>query len=402
MSVLEIIGWSLMATPMLLGAFAFGLYPAIVWLWSRARPPFVLAPEPAEWPSVTILIVAYNEEQRLGRTIETALAVDYPAHQLDVLVVSDASTDGTDALVRDYGDPRVRLLRQSERRGKPAGENASGAQVTGDYVVSIDASILIPRDSLKPLVRALLVPGVGLASGRDLSVGDEAREGNRAESSYVGLEMTLRAHETRVDSIVGASGCFYAARRDLHARPLPEHLSRDFAAASVARQHGYRAVSVDDAPCLVPRTPTLQAELRRKSRTMGRGLGTLLFLRGMLNPFRYGSFAFMMAGHKLARWLLFPALLGWMLGPLLLIRSAPYTLVLLAGMTAGLLLAWLTLTWPEHKRLPTLVAFPGYVFVSIVAGWMAWWHLLKRDKLSTWEPTRRPATALPASGGAAR
>jgi len=392
--VLEVIGWSLIAAPLLLGAYAFVVYPAVVWLWSRLRPPFALASAPRDWPMLTILIVAYNEERRLRRTIETALAVDYPADRLDVLVVSDASTDGTDDLVRGFGDARVRLLRQPERRGKPAGENASGAHVKGEYVVSIDASILIPRGSLKPLVRALLVPGVGLASGRDISVGDEAREGNKAESSYVGLEMTLRAYETRVHSIVGASGCFYAARRDLHALPLPEHLSRDFAAASVARKHGYRAVSVDDATCLVPRTPTLKAELRRKSRTMGRGLGTLLFLRAMLNPFRFGSYAFMMAGHKLARWVLFPALLGWIVGPLLLVRSAPYTLVLLGGMIAGLVLARLTLTWPDDKRLPKLVAFPGYIFVSIVAGWMAWLHLLKGEKLATWEPTQRPEAEL--------
>ncbi len=388
--MINLLGWSLIAAPVVLGAYAFVVYPALVWLWSRMRPPFTLAPAPSEWPMLTILIVAYNEERRLKRTIDTALAVDYPADRLDVLVVSDASSDGTDELVLTYGDPRVRLLRQPERRGKPAGENASGAHVKGEYVVSIDASILIPRDSLKPLVRALLVPGVGLASGRDISVGDEAREGNKAESSYVGMEMTLRAFETRVHSIVGASGCFYAARRDLHALPLPEHLSRDFAAASVARSHGYRAVSVDEATCLVPRTPTLKAELKRKSRTMGRGLGTLVFLRAMLNPFRYGSYAFMMAGHKLARWLLFPAFLGWLFGPLLLLRSAPYTLVLTVGMLAGLLLARLTLTWPDDKRLPRLVSFPGYIFVSIVAGWMAWLHLLKGEKLATWEPTKRP------------
>jgi cellulose synthase/poly-beta-1,6-N-acetylglucosamine synthase-like glycosyltransferase len=393
------LGWTLIAAPVLLGVYAFLVYPALVWLWSQLRPSFLLAAEPSAWPPITILIVAYNEERRLRRTIETALAVDYPPELLDVLVVSDASSDGTDDLVRDFGDPRVRLLRQPERRGKPAGENASGAHVRGEYVVSIDASILIPRDSLKPLVRALLAPGVGLASGRDISVGDESREGNKAESSYVGLEMTLRSYETRVHSIVGASGCFYAARRDLHALPLPEHLSRDFAAASVARAHGYRAVSVDQATCLVPRTPTLKAELRRKSRTMARGLGTLLYLRAMMNPFRYGSYAFMMVSHKLARWLLFPALLGWLVGPLLLIKNAPYTLLLTGGMIIGLLLARLTLTWPDNKRLPKLVAFPGYIFVSIMAGWLAWWQLLKGEKLATWEPTKRPATELaPADG----
>lgn len=390
---MELMGWVLIAAPVVLGGYAFVVYPAIVWAWAKLRPAYVPPPEPAEWPEVTILIVAYNEERRLKKTLDHALATDYPADRLNVLVVSDCSSDGTDALVTNYGDARVRLLRMPERSGKPAGENAAGPHLRGDIVVSIDASILIPRDSLKPLVQALVDPKVGLASGRDISVGDEAREGNKAESGYVGMEMTLRSYETRVHSIVGASGCFYANRKHLQMVQLPPELARDFAAASVARAHGYRAVSVDAATCLVPRTPTLKAELRRKSRTMGRGLSTLLYLRGMMNPFKYGSYAFMMASHKLVRWMLFPAFLGWLVGPLLLLRSAPYTLVLTLGMAVGLVLARLVVTWPDDKRLPRLIAFPGYVFISIVAGWKAWLHLLRNEKSAMWEPTQRPVSA---------
>lgn len=394
---MELMGWVLIAAPVVLGGYAFVVYPAIVWAWAKLRPAYVPPPEPAEWPEVTILIVAYNEERRLKKTLDHALATNYPAHRVNVLVVSDCSSDGTDALVTNYGDARVRLLRMPERSGKPAGENAAGPHLRGDIVVSIDASILIPRDSLKPLVQALLDPAVGLASGRDISVGDEAREGNKAESGYVGMEMTLRSYETRVHSIVGASGCFYANRKHLQMVQLPPELARDFAAASVARAHGYRAVSVDAATCLVPRTPTLKAELRRKSRTMGRGLSTLVYLRGMMNPFKYGSYAFMMASHKLVRWMLFPAFLGWLVGPLLLLRSAPYTLVLTLGMVVGLVLARLVIIWPDDKRLPRLIAFPGYVFISIVAGWKAWMHLLRNEKSAMWEPTQRPVSDLPAA-----
>lgn len=386
----EYIGWLLLALPLATGLYAFVLYPALVWFASRLRPAFELPPPPAEWPEITILIVAYNEERRLRRTIEQALATDYPADRINVLVVSDASTDGTDALVTEFGDSRVRLFRLPQRSGKPAGENAAGPHLRGDIVVSIDASILIPRESLKPLVQALLDPSVGLASGRDVSIGDEAREGNKAESSYVGMEMTLRAWETRLHSIVGASGCFYANRRHLQTVQLPPELARDFAAASVARAHGYRAVSVDEAVCLVPRTPTLKAELRRKSRTMSRGLATLWYLRGMMNPFRYGSYAFMMGSHKLVRWLLFPSLLGWIIGPLLLYTEAPWTGLLLIGMIGGIGLAAMTLRWPDNRRLPRIVAFPGYAFISILAGWRAWLHLLRREKAAVWEPTQRP------------
>ena len=386
------IGWGLVASPILVGLYAFVLYPGIVWLWAQTVRPYVLPAEPTTWPKVTILIVAYNEQARLRPTIEQALAADYPTDRLDVLVVSDASTDGTDDIVRSFADNRVILLRMPERRGKAAGENASGSHVTGDVIVSIDASILIPASSLKQLVRALLDPAVGLASGRDISVGDTQREGNQAESSYVGYEMTLRHLETRISGIVGASGCFYATRKQLHQNQLPEELSRDFAAASVAKAHGFRAVSVDTATCLVPRTQSLKAELRRKSRTMGRGLDTLRFLSGMMNPARYGSYAFMLISHKLVRWLLFPSFLGWIIGPIMLASSYPWMLLLSVGMLVGLAVGVLAARWPAEKKLPALLAFPGYVFVSIMAGWLAWWHVLRGEKSAVWEPTQRPPT----------
>lgn len=390
----------LVAAPVILGGYAFLVYPAVVWAWARLRPMYTPPAAPtsdAEWPEITVLIVAYNEVRRLRKTLDHALAADYPADRMNVLVVSDCSDDGTDELVTGYGDPRVRLFRMPQRSGKPAGENAAGPHLRGDIVVSIDASILIPRESLKPLVQALLDPSVGLASGRDISIGDESREGNKAESSYVGMEMTLRSWETRVDSIVGASGCFYANRKPLQMVQLPPHLARDFAAASVARAHGYRAVSVDAATCLVPRTPTLKSELRRKSRTMGRGLATLFYLKEMMNPFKYGSYAFMMTSHKLVRWLLFPSFLGWLVGPLFLARSAPGALLLTLGMIIGLALARLVIIWPEARRLPKLIAFPGYVFISIVAGWRAWLHLLRNEKAAVWEPTQRPISDAPAT-----
>src|SRR5690606_28676925 len=106
---------------------------------------------------------------------------------------------------------------------------------------------------LKALVRAFEDTTVGVASSRDVSVGDLTAEGNQGESGYVGYEMQVRALETRIGSIVGASGSFFAMRRELHEPGFPEELSRDFASALMAVERGFRAVSVDDAICLVPR-----------------------------------------------------------------------------------------------------------------------------------------------------
>src|SRR3989441_3834563 len=136
--------------------------------------------------------------------------------------------------------------------------------------------------------------------------------------------MRLRDLETTVQGIVGASGCLYAIRADLHRCYVPEALSRDFAAALTAREHGRRAVSVHEAVCFVPRSASLRQEYRRKVRTITRGLATLAYKRALLNPARHGVFAWMLFSHKLCRWLVPWALL-----------AAVVALVVLAGTMPG-------------------------------------------------------------------
>ena len=256
---------------------------------------------------ISFSVPAYNEEASIRRTIEGLLKLDYPSDRRQIVVISDASTDGTDDIVREYANRGVELVRQPIRKGKTAAENAAAGALKGEIVVNTDATIRIPVASIKPLIRAFQDPTVGVASGRDVSVGDIDTETNQGESGYVGYEMWLRSLETRVGSIVGASGCFYAIRNELHHDEFPEALSRDFASALIARQRGYRAVSVDEAVCLVARTTSLDREFHRKIRTMARGLETLWYMRQLLNPFRYGRFAWMLFSHKLSRWLVFLA-----------------------------------------------------------------------------------------------
>jgi glycosyltransferase involved in cell wall biosynthesis len=375
--------------PLLLGVYAYVVYPVLLKVLGRGRRTLP-ATDPAMWPAISIVVPAYNEAASIRRTLDSLLALDYPADRRQILIVSDCSTDGTDDIVAGYADRGVELLRMPERSGKTAAENAALARITAGIVVNTDATIRILPGSLKPLIRVFQDPAIGVASGRDVSVGDLAAEGNQGESGYVGYEMWVRSLETRLASIVGASGCFYAIRRELHETLVPSALSRDFASALTAREHGMRAVSVDDAVCLVPRTVSLRREFRRKIRTMARGLETLWYKRHLLNPVRYGSFAWMLWSHKLVRWLVF---LVWplaLLGLLLLTRDSMLARGLfgltLAGMGLGLL-AWRA---PEGRPLPKLVALCGFALVSHVAGLVAWSKALRGELNPIWEPTRRP------------
>jgi cellulose synthase/poly-beta-1,6-N-acetylglucosamine synthase-like glycosyltransferase len=387
---MTLLGLSLIAIPGLLIGYAYFGYPLLLRLVGRSRPPAPPLDPDWPWPMITISLPAYNEEATIGRTIESLVALDYPADRKQILVISDASTDGTDRVVAGFASRGVELHRMPSRIGKTGAENASARLCRGEIVVNTDATIRIAPDALKPLIRVFQDPTIGVASGRDVSVGDLSREGNQGESGYVGYEMKVRALETRVGSIVGASGCYYAIRRRLVQDAFPEALSRDFASALLAREAGLRAVSVDDAACFVPRTRSLKAEYRRKVRTMARGLETLWYKRQLMNPAKYGPFSWMLVSHKLIRWLAILTLPLGAIGLVLLAASLGYALLAIALLAVGLGLAAGAFLWPDSRRLPFLLAVPGFAVGSVVAGLVAWSKALRGEKNPIWEPTRRP------------
>ena len=390
---MSVLGLVLLGIPLALFLYAYVGYPLLLWGVAAMRRVQPRLRDPAEWPTVSILLPAYNEARSIRATLEALLALDYPVDRRQILVTSDASTDGTDDIVREFADRGVELFRQPQRGGKTAAENAAALLLRGEIVVNTDATIRIPPHALKPLVRAFQDRQVGVASGRDLSVGKIDGEGNRGESGYVGYEMWVRAMETRVGTIVGASGCFYAIRRELVSPLFPEALSRDFASPLRAREWGYRTVSVDEAVCYVPRTTSLEAETRRKVRTMARGLETLWYKRALLNPFRYGTFAWMLFSHKVCRWLVHLTLPLGLLGLALLAPRYPLAAVALGIAALVSILGRIALRWPADRQVPLPLAICGYVLAVNLAALLAWGKALRGEQNPIWEPTRRPDTA---------
>jgi cellulose synthase/poly-beta-1,6-N-acetylglucosamine synthase-like glycosyltransferase len=387
MTTIEII---LIGLPIALFSYAYLGYPLLLKIFGLSRPAPPNVSDPEEWPMISITVPAYNEEAAIRRTIESLLVLPYPAERRQILIISDASTDRTDDIVREYADRGIELLRMPVRGGKTAAENAAGAHLRGSIVVNTDATIKILPGALKALIRVFQDPTIGVASGRDLSVGDVGAEGNQGESGYVGYEMWLRSLETRMGSIVGASGCLYAIRRSLHETLFPEALSRDFACALIAKENGFRAVSVEDAVCLVPRTVSLKKEYSRKVRTMARGLDTLWYKRHLMNPFRHGFFAWALISHKLCRWLVFPAIPLGLIGLTLLAQHSNIARGLLMMSLAGLAIGGLGMRWPEGKPVPRVVALFGFALGATVAALIAWSKALRGERNPIWEPTRRP------------
>jgi cellulose synthase/poly-beta-1,6-N-acetylglucosamine synthase-like glycosyltransferase len=390
-----LLAWGSIGVSVALALYTYVFYPLILAVLRRPGEASDAGPGMDPWPTISITVPAYNEAAQIRHTIESLLRIDYPQGRRQILVVSDASTDGTDGIVEEYGDRGVELVRMPERVGKTSAENAARAWLTGEIIINTDASVRVDPSAVKALVRAFADPAVGVASSRDVSTGGAGAEANAAESGYVGYEMAVRRLESRAGGIVGASGSLYAIRRELHDYALPPGLSRDFAAALVARESGRWAVSVDEAVCRVPRTGSLRREYRRKVRTMIRGMQTLWYKRHLLNPARQGRFAWMLFSHKVCRWLVPWAALVGLAGLVLLAFHSRLALVAVALVAAAGGLALAGWAWPEHRPMPRLIAIPAFALAGNVAALEAWVRALGGEMGAVWEPTRRDPVAAP-------
>lgn len=163
--------------------YAYAGYPALAALLARDR-----GDNPQEGdacPPLTVIIAAYNEQDRIGARVRDVLAQDYPAENLRVLVVSDGSSDGT-AAAADVGDPRVRVLALPENAGKATAINAAMAAVDTDLVAFTDARQRYGRRALRALVAPFADPGVGAVSGE--LVIHAGGESDDAAAQGVGLD----------------------------------------------------------------------------------------------------------------------------------------------------------------------------------------------------------------------
>jgi cellulose synthase/poly-beta-1,6-N-acetylglucosamine synthase-like glycosyltransferase len=373
-------------------AYAYAGYPALLRTLAPRRSSGPSLAEPAEWPSISITVPAYNEEAQIRGLIESLLRLDYPEDRRQILIVSDASTDRTDSIVAEYEDRGVELLRLAERGGKGIAETAASPYLRGEIIVNTDASIRIRPDALKPLIARFSDPSVGLASGRDISVGSTEDTANLGESGYVGYEMWVRKLETALGGIVGASGCFYAIRSHLHQAPLPAELSRDFAAALITHEHGYRSISVDEAVCFVPRATSIHREYHRKVRTIARGIRTLHYKAHLMNPAVHGLFAWMLFSHKLCRWLVPWALLISLAIVMAMAGAGEmWARWAFSAVAAGGIVAAVGWKLAGSGTPPRLVGMATFALASNIAALNAWFRVLGGARDPIWEPTRRKA-----------
>lgn len=280
-------------------AASYFVYPLVLLLLGRL---IRRQPDPPEsFPSVTLMISAYNESRVIRDKLENTLAIDYPADRLQVLVISDSSDDGTDEIVQEFRDPRIQLCRLEPRGGKSRGITHFMPLATGEFVVFSDANSMYQPDALRWLMRPFADPKVGYVVGHQLYEDKEASSAGSAENVYWHYEIALKEAESRVASVVGGDGAMYAIRRSVWI-PIAHDEISDFVLPLRLVAQGYRGVFERRARCVESTGASFKAEFRRRTRIVNRSLTAVMRVPRALQPFHVGWNAVLLFVHKVLRW----------------------------------------------------------------------------------------------------
>jgi cellulose synthase/poly-beta-1,6-N-acetylglucosamine synthase-like glycosyltransferase len=366
-----------------LAVYPFVVYPALAYVVSRiwARP----VRKGSGTPTVTIVIAARNEAACIRDTLANKLALDYPRNRMDVIVVSDASNDGTDDLVREFAAQGVRLIRQPERLGKSAALNLGVGAATGEIIVFSDANSLYEPSTLKALVRSFEDESVGYVTGKMIYVDPDGSLTGDGCSAYMRYENVLRGWETRLGSIVGVDGGVDAIRRALYAPLRPDALP-DFALPLDVVRRGLRVVYEPSAVLRERSVTNPRDEYRMRVRVALRALWAIRERPDLLNPIRHGLFAWQMLSHKILRYAAFvPLLLLFAVNGALALDS-PFYRALFWLQCAGYAAALAGFLLSGRRSLPAVVALPYYFVLIQAASCHAMLKLLAGRKITVWNP----------------
>lgn len=371
--------------------YHYFLYPLIMVAWARWRRITAVSPPPANHhtPAISLIIAAYNEAEVIVAKMENSLAINYPPHLLQIIIVTDGSTDTTPTLVGRYANHPVILLHTQERRGKSAAINRAMQVATGEIVVFSDANAFYEPGALLKLARHFQNGRIGGVSGQKT-----VRQSQTAVSQSSGLywkyESAIKKWESEVGSTVAVVGEMLALRRSLFA-PIPPTVINDdaYLATQVLRQ-GFSVLYEPEAVCWETASSSTADELIRRRR-ISAGRYQLLF-RPDWWPWRSPLALFQLLSHKFLRLLLPFFMLAALVTNVTAVRRRPGSLlmriallgqVLLYGLAA---LGWLAEKYQQSARIPTAVYY-------VVSGSFSSLHglgrLLAGKQSVLWEKARR-------------
>jgi len=344
-----------------------------------------------ECPTLSVILSVWNEADVIETKLTNMLALDYPADRVEFLIGSDYSTDGTDTILSGFRDPRMRFVSRPERRGKMSMLNDLVAMAKNEILVFSDARQIFAADALRQLAGNFADPEVGCVSGELEFLPEKTGSTAHGVNLYWGYEKWIRACESRLHSMLGATGAIYAIRRSIYT-PLPGSIILDdmFIPLHIIRQ-GFRAVYDTSAKAYDRVAHDPGEEFRRKVRTLAGNYQIFGVFPGMFNPLK-SPIAFQLFSHKLLR-LVVPFLLILLLATnVLLLDRAFYLVVFLMQIMFYLLALIESLAKDKNYVILNRLRKAGYIpYVFCLLNYAAlvgFWFFVTGRQSVTWDKAR--------------
>lgn len=354
-------------------------------------------------PSVSLIITAYNEEKIIREKIDNSLNLNYPKDKLEVIVASDCSTDNTHKIVKEYEGNGVRLVIQQERRGKTAAQNKAVGLAKGEILVFSDAPTMYYEDTIEKLVRNYNDSNIGCVTGEVLYTNETGSTIGQGGALYWRYESKVKQLESNIGSILGAAGCIYSMRKSLYTPFKEEYISDfvsplkivinsslddDFLTPIKVRFKGVRSVMESEAISVEKTSKNSYEEFKMRSRVITRAISGLVYMRKILNPFKFPVYSFQLFSHKILRWLVPVFMILIFISNLLLLESKFfYTTFLLQLFFFILSILGYVLDKAKSYKIKMLMIPYYFCTVNMAVLYGVYKYLIgKRDRL--WTPER--------------
>jgi len=344
-----------------------------------------------EFPEITLLIAAFNEELVIRDKMINCRELQYPEGKLNFIWVTDGSNDKTNEMLAAY--PEVSVFHRPERMGKTAALNRGMTFVKTPIVVFTDANTMLNQNAILEIVKSFADPKVGCVAGEKRIEQKETGDATAGEGIYWKYESTLKSLDDRLYSAVGAAGELFAIRTNLFEAMPTDTLLDDFILSMKIAKQGYKIAYCKNAYAIEDASSNMIEEEKRKVRISAGGLQSIFRLRSLLNPFRYGILSFQYISHRVLRWSITPIIL-FLLFPLNVLLIATSDKTLLYSILLFLqILFYLAGFWgyqAAKKQIKNKLFYIPYYFLFMNLSVIKGIKYLKNKKGSgTWEKAKR-------------
>lgn len=382
--MIEVILWSLLCMVL----YTYVIYPAIMIILPKRRKTASLHPSVEYFPSVSVIIAAYNEESIINERIKNLYELGYPEGKIEFIIGSDGSDDHTNEILRSFILPNLHIELFSVRRGKANVINDLINKANGELIIFSDANTMYEKTTVYSLVKHFNYPSVGAVCG-DLRLHTNITTASEiGESWYWRYENFLKRMESNFSTLIGATGAVYAIRKSLY-KPLPtsKTVMDDFLIPLEIVKKGFRVVYEPDAVAYENAAGTVSREFRRKVRIGAANFNGISEFISLLHP-RYGFVAFALLSHKIIRWFVPFLLLGVFIANVVLSLTSEFYMWLLFAQLGFIIFGLLGFILEKFKLNIGILSFPYYFIAMNLALFIGFLSSILGRQKPTWDIIR--------------